>query len=116
MNMPDYKEMYLKLFRASEEAVNLLIAAQRECEELYVNAPEPELKVITMHIQHLPRPAGGSADEILKLQLVHTRNQLADVALNIGLQVAVVKHIPIGEFPTDKTRHRAFPDALVHFR
>ena len=50
MNMPDYKEMYLKLFRASEEAVNLLIAAQRECEELYMNAPEPELKVITMPV------------------------------------------------------------------
>lgn len=48
MDMPDYKEMYLKLFRASEEAVNLLIAAQRECEELYVNAPEPELKVLTI--------------------------------------------------------------------
>lgn len=46
--MPDYKEMYLKLFRASEEAVNLLIAAQQECEELYINAPEPELKVIPM--------------------------------------------------------------------
>jgi hypothetical protein len=44
MDMPDYKEMYLKLFRASEEAVNLLIAAQRECEELYMNAPDPELK------------------------------------------------------------------------
>ncbi|MBP1737702.1 MAG: hypothetical protein H6Q60_1583 [Oscillospiraceae bacterium] len=49
--MPDYKEMYLKLFRASEEAVNVLIAAQRECEELYVSAPEPELKVITLSEQ-----------------------------------------------------------------
>ena len=48
MDMPDYKEMYLKLFRASEEAVDLLIAAQRECEELYVNAPEPELKILTL--------------------------------------------------------------------
>ena len=48
MNMPDYKEMYLKLFRASEEAVNLLIAAQRECEELYMNAPDPELKILTL--------------------------------------------------------------------
>lgn len=38
--MPDYKEMYLKLFRASEEAVNTLIAAQRECEELYISQPE----------------------------------------------------------------------------
>ena len=49
--MPDYKEMYLKLFRASEEAVNVIIAAQRECEEMYVSAPEPELKVITLSEQ-----------------------------------------------------------------
>jgi len=48
MDMPDYKEMYLKLFRASEEAVNLLIAAQRECEEIYMNAPDPELKILTL--------------------------------------------------------------------
>lgn len=32
--------MYLKLFRASEEAVNLLIQVQRECEELYISSPE----------------------------------------------------------------------------
>lgn len=46
--MPDYKEMYLKLFRATEEALNTLITAQRECEELYLSSPEPELKVIPM--------------------------------------------------------------------
>ena len=40
--MPDYKEMYLKLFRASEEAVNILIAAQRECEELYISENDKE--------------------------------------------------------------------------
>lgn len=46
--MPDYKAMYLKMFRASEEAVNLLIVAQRECEELYLSAPEedPQLKIV----------------------------------------------------------------------
>jgi len=44
--MPDYKTMYLKLFRASEEAVNLLISVQRECEEMYMSAPEAELKVL----------------------------------------------------------------------
>jgi len=48
INMPGYKEMYLKLFRASEDAVNPLIAAQRECEELYVSAPEPELKIVKL--------------------------------------------------------------------
>ena len=34
--MPNYKEMYLKKFRAVEDAVNILIDAQRECEELYI--------------------------------------------------------------------------------
>jgi len=37
--MPDYQETYRKLFRASEEAVNLLIAARRECEERYKKRP-----------------------------------------------------------------------------
>jgi len=44
--MPDYKEMYLTLFRAVEDAVNILIEAQQECEEMYISEPEPELKVI----------------------------------------------------------------------
>jgi hypothetical protein len=46
--MPDYKEMYLKLFRATEEAVNLLIDAQQACEELFISVPEPELKVLAL--------------------------------------------------------------------
>ena len=41
--MPDYKEMYETLFRATEQAINTLIRAQQECEELYLNAPEAEL-------------------------------------------------------------------------
>ena len=40
--MPDYKEIYLKLFRATETAISCLIEAQRECEEMYINAPEPK--------------------------------------------------------------------------
>jgi len=44
--MPDYKEMYLKLFRATEDAINLLIDAQQACEELYITTPEPELKEV----------------------------------------------------------------------
>ena len=34
--MPDYKEMYLKMVRATESAINTLIKAQQECEELYL--------------------------------------------------------------------------------
>lgn len=46
--MPDYKEMYLTLFRATEQAINTLIEAQRECEELYISNPETELRVIPL--------------------------------------------------------------------
>lgn len=46
--MPDYKEMYLKMFRASEQASSILIAVQRECEELYIHQPEPKRKVIPL--------------------------------------------------------------------
>lgn len=46
--MPDYKEMYLKMFQASEDAINILIAAQRACEELYISQREPELKVVPL--------------------------------------------------------------------
>ena len=38
--MPDYKEMYLKMVRASERAINILIQAQQECEEMYLSGPK----------------------------------------------------------------------------
>ena len=44
--MPDYQKMYLTMFQASEDAINRLIKAQQECEELYLSAPEPELKAL----------------------------------------------------------------------
>ena len=44
--MPDYKQMYLIMIQASEEAINLLIKAQQECEELYLSAREPELTLL----------------------------------------------------------------------
>lgn len=40
--MPDYKEMYLNMVRASEKAINILIAAQQECEEIYISDEENE--------------------------------------------------------------------------
>lgn len=46
--MPDYKEMYFKLFRASEKVVSILTEAQRECEEQYIGSPEPGLKLVTL--------------------------------------------------------------------
>ncbi len=44
--MPDYKEMYLKMFRATEAAVNILIAAQRDCEEMYISDQEPVIHIV----------------------------------------------------------------------
>lgn len=40
--MPDYKELYLKMFRTTEQAINLLIKTQKECEELYIASSESE--------------------------------------------------------------------------
>lgn len=38
-----YKELYFKMLSASEEAINAIIKAQRECEELYIrNETEEE--------------------------------------------------------------------------
>lgn len=46
--MPDYKEMYLKMFRASEKALDLIVTAQQECEELYTENSPPELRSISL--------------------------------------------------------------------
>ncbi|MBQ9492930.1 MAG: hypothetical protein IJR54_04255 [Oscillibacter sp.] len=40
--MADWKEMYLKMFRASEKAIRILEAAQLECEELYMRDGDGE--------------------------------------------------------------------------
>lgn len=37
---PNYKELYFKLFRAVEDAIDILITAQRDCEELYLSTGE----------------------------------------------------------------------------
>lgn len=42
----DYKEMYLKMARATEEAIRILVKAQQECEEMYISQPEPKLIVL----------------------------------------------------------------------
>lgn len=46
--MSNYKEMYLTLFRATEQAINTLNEAQRACEELYISEPETELRVVPL--------------------------------------------------------------------
>lgn len=40
--MPDFEEMYYTLMRASEEALRIMIKAQKECEEMYIAQEESE--------------------------------------------------------------------------
>lgn len=39
---PDWKELYLALFRSSEQAIQLLIQAQQTCEEAVLAAGDGE--------------------------------------------------------------------------
>lgn len=50
--MPDYKEMYLTMIRETERAINILIDAQRRCEELYMDSREPDIRVIDIKNDH----------------------------------------------------------------
>lgn len=40
--MPDYKEMYLIMVRAAEQAQNILIEAQQKCKEMYLDAQDED--------------------------------------------------------------------------
>lgn len=42
IKMTDYKKLYLTMFRASEKAIELLIEAQRKCEEEVLRSGEDE--------------------------------------------------------------------------
>ena len=44
--MADYKEMYLHLMRETEQAIQILIQAQQDCEEMYLSAPDQKLTVL----------------------------------------------------------------------
>lgn len=44
--MPDYKKLYLRLFNAVTDAIEILTEAQQDCEELYVSEDEPKLIIL----------------------------------------------------------------------
>ncbi len=52
--MPDYQKMYAIMLAASEKAINILIEAQRECEELYISSPEPEIVLLPKQNDEAP--------------------------------------------------------------
>lgn len=55
--MADYKAMYIHLFQQVERAARILQQAQLDCEEMYINTPEPEFKLLKGPFQ------GGSEPE-----------------------------------------------------
>lgn len=66
-----------------------------------------------MDVQELPRAACRSTDKIREHHLVHALDKFADVALDIGLEVAAVEHVAVGEPAAGKPGHGAFPDSFV---
>jgi len=46
--MADYKAMYRHLFQQTEQAVRIIQQAQLDCEDIYINTPEPKFRVLNM--------------------------------------------------------------------
>ena len=44
--MPDYAAMVKKLFNSQTDAITLLQQAPRETEEMYIAAPDPDIRVL----------------------------------------------------------------------
>lgn len=40
--MNDYKEMYREMFIAATKTIELLVEAQKKCEDIYINAEDKE--------------------------------------------------------------------------
>lgn len=47
--------MYLTMARANAKAVELLIKAQQECEEIFISSPEPEITVLETENRPAPQ-------------------------------------------------------------
>jgi len=55
--LADYQKMYATLFHAVTDAIELLQAAQRAAEELFISAKEPEVRILQK-----PAAEHGGAD------------------------------------------------------
>lgn len=59
--MTDYKKMYLTMVRETEKAINILINAQKKCEDMYISIEEPKITFMS----NTPAEP-GTPDETLK--------------------------------------------------
>jgi len=44
--MPDYKEMYVKLFQSQSRAIGILQEAQLETEGMYIDSDPPDIRLL----------------------------------------------------------------------
>lgn len=56
--MPDYAKMYKRLFQSQTQVIELLQKAQQDTEEMFISAPEPEIRVLGQK-----EPDGGESRE-----------------------------------------------------
>lgn len=54
--MPDYQNMCLKMARATEKAISILIQSQQETEEIYISTPEPDIQLFVLPEENEPNP------------------------------------------------------------
>ena len=45
--MPDYKTMYATLFRSQTKAIHLLQEAQQATEDMFIEAEEPDIRLLS---------------------------------------------------------------------
>jgi hypothetical protein len=63
--LADYKEMYLTMMRAAEQAINILIAAQQACEEAYLQEDAPHIFILESESDNAKQESGGQASALL---------------------------------------------------
>ena len=51
--VPNYKEMYFMLFQSATQAITILQEAQRQTEEMYLSAEQPDMKMLALSEQDL---------------------------------------------------------------
>jgi len=44
--MTDYAAMYRRLFQSQTQAIEILMKAQQDTEEMYISTPVPEIRVL----------------------------------------------------------------------
>ena len=74
---------------------------------------DPHIPGDVMQVQHLAASAGGSTDEIGKHHLIHTGNIGGHIPVDIGLNIAAVKRIPVFILAASVTRECAVPNPLI---